>query len=1359
MRMLITSIFLSVLILQGCGLESDDVTPGVAADATADATCQKVWYLDNDKDGFGVDGDSNIVSCTPQEGYAEVSGDCDDKSKLVHPDAPEICDNIDNDCDGNIDDNEDKLWWIDYDGDGFGDKAIEFKGGCVAKNQTVDNSNDCDDNNNKVFPKAPEFCDGLDNDCDGQTDEADAKDVKTWHRDLDNDGYGNDKDQTVKSCFKPEGYSKHSTDCNDDHVDISPAVSETCNKVDDNCDGQTDEGVTTPFYKDKDADSYGDALSDPVLSCLAPTGYVLNKSDCNDNLNLVNPAGVEKCDGIDNDCNGVTDDETAKDAKIYYEDLDWDNYGNSKVWKKSCKTFDKGWTLIDGDCDDTKSKTYPGSQETCDGFDNDCDGKTDEEDADAANVYYEDSDEDGFGNPGSVIKSCKVPVIKGKFYVSNNKDCNDSNNKVYPQAKEYCDGVDNNCNGAVDEDTALDAKTWYPDVDKDGYGNGSVSIKSCKILPNYSLIKGDCDDTDNDNHPNAKEVCDDEDNDCDGKIDEGTSINAKSWYKDADGDGYGDGKFPLSSCKPPKNYVSNKDDCNDKNKAVNPAADEVCDSVDNNCDGQIDEPTAKDAKLFYKDDDGDSYGSPAKLSKKSCIQLKGYVLNKLDCDDSNKDVSPKAVEVCDGSDNDCDGVVNESDALDAKTWYKDADGDLFGDDKISVQSCKNVKGYVLYKGDCDDSDNDNYPGADEVCDDDDNDCDGKVDESDAKDTSFWYKDADNDSFGDLLHSVKSCTAPKGYVKNSADCDDKSKLIGPFAKEVCDNVDNDCDGKVDESDATDAKTLYKDGDNDLYGNVDVSIKSCNPVKGYVSDKTDCNDKDVNVHPGGVELCDNIDNNCNGKVDEEAAKNIVDWYKDADDDGFGNPKISQKSCKPIPGFVTNKTDCDDTDNDNRPNAKEVCDGEDNNCDGKIDESSAEDASVWYVDSDKDGYGNTAVSVKACKAPPGTIDVPGDCDDAKASVNPKAAELCDNIDNNCNGKTDEGNASDAKLFYRDKDKDSFGNPDVFVKACKQPDGYTSDKKDCNDNHPKVNPKVVETCDNIDNNCDGKTDDDSSSDVTTWYLDADKDSYGNPKLSKKACKQIVGYVINKDDCDDFNNKNNPKGVEVCDGVDNDCDGQADEPDAADSKTLFVDKDGDGYGTSSELIKSCKQQNGFSMVAGDCDDSVKGVNPGATEMCDVVDNDCDGKTDESDAKDAKTLYLDLDKDGHGNSAASIKTCKSIVEGYSEKKGDCNDQNEKINPMSMEVCDNVDNDCDGKTDEPDAMDAKTWYLDADKDGYGNSAKLKKACKAPDGYVADHTDCDDTDNDNHPKAKEVCDDKEDNDCNGKVDNDDPVCKQP
>ncbi len=132
-----------------------------------------------------------------------------------------------------------------------------------------------------------------------------------------------------------------------------------------------------------------------------------------------------------------------------------------------------------------------------------------------------------------------------------------------------------------------------------------------------------------------------------------------------------------------------------------------------------------------------------------------------------------------------------------------------------------------------------------------------------------------------------------------------------------------------------------------------------------------------------------------------------------------------------------DCDDTDAAVNPGAAEVCDGVDNNCDGTIDESTATDASTWYTDADSDGYGDAASSSVACDAPSGAVADSTDCDDTNAAVNPGAAEVCDSIDNDCDGTAD-NNATDATTWYADSDGDTYGDAATTQDSCDQPSGY---------------------------------------------------------------------------------------------------------------------------------------------------------------------------------------------------------------------------------------------------------------------------------------------------------------------------------
>ncbi|MCB9758637.1 MAG: hypothetical protein H6739_02230 [Alphaproteobacteria bacterium] len=99
-----------------------------------------------------------------------------------------------------------------------------------------------------------------------------------------------------------------------------------------------------------------------------------------------------------------------------------------------------------------------------------------------------------------------------------------------------------------------------------------------------------------------------------------------------------------------------------------------------------------------------------------------------DCDDHDPRATPGAAEVCDGADNDCDGEIDEPDALDAQTWYADFDDDSFGDEDVSLQACERPVQYVSVAGDCDDERAWISPAAREVCNEEDDDCDAAVDE-------------------------------------------------------------------------------------------------------------------------------------------------------------------------------------------------------------------------------------------------------------------------------------------------------------------------------------------------------------------------------------------------------------------------------------------------------------------------------------------------------------------------------------------------------------------------------------------------------------------------------------------------------
>ena len=249
-----------------------------------------------------------------------------------------------------------------------------------------------------------------------------------------------------------------------------------------------------------------------------------------------------------------------------------------------------------------------------------------------------------------------------------------------------------------------------------------------------------------------------------------------------------------------------------------------------------------------------------------------------------------------------------------------------------------------------------YPDAREWCDGEDNDCDGDVDET---------FDIDGDGF--LADDEADCRA----MGVPLDCDDLDAGINPDAEEVCNGVDDDCSGIVDDA---------PDGDGDGYD-------GC----------LDCDDDDPFIYPGAAEAHDAIDNDCSGQADEP-------WDTDGD------------------GWSEAMGDCDDNDGDNAPDIPEYCDEQDNDCDGEVDEG---------FDEDGDGY-------TTCR---------GDCDDTDAAVHPGAEEVCDGVDTDCDG---------VVLDDLDQDKD----------------GYTLCTGDCGEGMPTIHPDAPEACNGWDDDCNGVAD-----------------------------------------------------------------------------------------------------------------------------------------------------------------------------------------------------------------------------------------------------------------------------------------------
>ncbi len=461
----------------------------------------------------------------------------------------------------------------------------------------------------------------------------------------------------------------------------------------------------------------------------------------------------------------------------------------------------------------------------------------------------EDPDSDGDGFPAS-------------------EDCDDTNAEIYPFADEYCDGVDNDCDGDTDESTAVDAQPFYSDEDGDGFG-GEVATVACDQPSDTVSVGGDCDDEDDRYNPGAAEddCTDPEDYNCDGEV----------AYADEDADGW-------AACQ----------DCDDTDANVHPDAAEVCDGIDNDCDSLLDD--ADDSvdlttrREFWPDNDGDAYGDASVSAILSCSAPADHVENDGDCDDTDVSVNPAATEVCDAADvdEDCNGVSDDADSgvlgSSLSEWFYDGDSDGYGAGTSTLACDAPGASWIATDGDCDDSASGVNPGATEICDaaDTDEDCDGSVDDADSSvdssTKSTWYPDADTDGYGDPTGStIVACNDPSSttaYTTDNTDCNDADSAINPAADEVCDaaDTDEDCNGLADDADsgllASSASAFYPDTDGDGYGDGSAVTYACDDPDGtsdgWITDDTDCDDTDSAVNPGATEICDDVDNDCDAST---------------------------------------------------------------------------------------------------------------------------------------------------------------------------------------------------------------------------------------------------------------------------------------------------------------------------------------------------------------------------------------------------------------------------------------------------------------------------------------------------------------
>ncbi len=833
---------------------------------TQDPDPAGTFYADEDGDGFG-DPATSVILCGPKAGFVANANDCDDSNDAVNPNAPEICDGLDNNCNGNVDEG------LNCDP---GATAIRINAGGPALNF-----------GGQAFSADAQFS-------GGKSYENAAATVPSLYK-------------TERSAESPVSFSYLVPVANGTYlIRLHFAeiyfgatgggaggngkrvfdVSLEGNLVLDNLDINAVAGPQTPLVRefqvqvtDGKVDLFLNAspgvggVNQPKLSALeilsvgpvenvAPTAVAQATP-----LTGVSPLTV--------DLNGSSSSDP--DGSIVSYDWAWN--GGSATGTTPEATFQTGTYAVtltvtdDGGLTDTDVVTI----EVTAPVDTDGDGVADVDDIcptifnpdQTLTTYYADGDGDGFGDFNNTVTSCS-PV---DGFVSNADDCDDGENTVYPNAPEICDGLDNNCDGNVDEGIDCGVGTFAIRINAGGpalnfggeafsadtqFSGGKTYENTAATVP--SLYKTERSALAPVSFRYLVPVA---------NGDYLIRLHFAEIYFGATGGGVGGNGQRIFDVTLEGDLVLNNYDINAEVGPQTPTVKEYRVSV---TDGKVD--------LFLDASPGVGGVNQPKLSALEILSV-GPVENVAPTAVAQATpltgVSPLTVDLNGSSSSDPDGSIvsydwawNGSSATGATpeatfqtgtyavTLTVTDNGGLTDTDVVTIEVTAPV-----------DTDGDGVADVDDIC--------PTVFNPDQTLTTF-YADLDGDGLGDPNSALNACEAPIGYVTDSRDncptvsSSDLTDTDNDGLGDACDD-DDDGDGVLDavDCDALDPlvgakRKFYADRDLDGYGDSNTSAMLCRTEPGYVENATDCDDTNAAVYPGAPELCDGLDNDCNGQVDE-------------------------------------------------------------------------------------------------------------------------------------------------------------------------------------------------------------------------------------------------------------------------------------------------------------------------------------------------------------------------------------------------------------------------------------------------------------------------------------------------------------